>query len=591
MKPTVLSFLLLCACTAFSQTKLLENTNLSGAILNGKPLLLDSVGNLWTTDGTPAGTKIFTTKVKAAIDSLGSMEGIFAGTKVYFAGKTAATGVELWCTDGTDAGTFQVKDISAGPKSTDIGDFFLVNNKVCFGANDGVNGYELWITDGTTGGTKLLKDLTGDPSSAKLSPFGFLSTVTLNNTVYFFADDSLHGYELWKTDGTESGTKLVKDINPNNTGSDELALFTISALGNAVYFFADDGEHDTQLWRSDGTVAGTYMVKDIFASNASTVDDQQLLIFKSKLYFTATKGTEAELWVSDGTSAGTTKVKGFTTSSFSNTISLGDAVTYPDKFVFSYSYYDNTFKPKSELWTSDGTDVNTKKMFTAPGSTLIAINLKYDNIYDMVSAHNPPFSGKVFFETIDYLANTGQLWITDGTTIGTTTVSNNVATGLYGIYLYGATSFYFWGRHTAATDSISLYKTDGTVNGTKVIQSFPKLAKYGESNYPLINFEYNGDVYYCAYDKKDNSNINDFYRTGSGSSVPPVSGTYTFTGNGSWDVASNWLNNQIPPANLSGGEIIIDPVAGGECLVSGAKTLAPGVKLTIKSNKKLRFTN
>jgi ELWxxDGT repeat protein len=590
MKSTVLSFLLLLTCSVFSQsTKLLENTQLFGYLFNGKPLMFDMSGNLWTTDGTPAGTKIFTTKVKMALaETERSGEATILGSKFYFAGQATGTGVELWCTDGTDAGTYLVKEITTGPASTELGDFFVVNNRVCFGANDGMHGYELWITDGTSGGTKLLKDLTGDANGSKLDGASFASAAILNSNAYFFADDSLHGYELWKTDGTTAGTKMVKDINPDNAG-EELNSYAITVFGNALYFFFDDGVNGTQLWRSDGTEPGTAIVKNITATNGSTLLNPDLHIFNNKLYFDAKNGVAAELWMSDGTANGTTRLKTFSASLFSNTIDLSGAVNFQGKFLFNYSYSsfgNNTVETVAELWTSDGTANNTKKIFTAPPSNSIFVSYKGDAI-------NTPFSGKVFFSTVNTQQFTGKLWITDGTEVGTTTVFNNLF-GYFSNTMYGATNFYFWGAHSTAADSISLYKTDGTVAGNRVIQSYPKPQLNSATMFPFMNFEYNGDLYYHADDKKDNSNANDFYRTGTGGVVPPPPpppATYTFTGNGSWDTPSNWLNNQMPPANLTSGEVIIDPVTGGECVISGGKTLAPGVKLTIKSNKKLRVTN
>ena len=78
-------------------------------------------------------------------------------------------------------------------------------------------------------------------------------------------------------------------------------------------------------------------------------------------------------------------------------------------------------------------------------------------------------------------------------------------------------------------------------------------------------------------------------QTGNITTIAATS-VYTFTGNGNWDVASNWLNNLIPPANLPAPkEIIIDPVSNGECVLNILQHLAIGSKITINAGKKLRI--
>jgi hypothetical protein len=66
---------------------------------------------------------------------------------------------------------------------------------------------------------------------------------------------------------------------------------------------------------------------------------------------------------------------------------------------------------------------------------------------------------------------------------------------------------------------------------------------------------------------------------------------YTFIGNGDWEVASNWLNNVIPPVDLTGGIIYIDPVIDGECVLNGIQHLRDGNKLIVMPGKKFRVVS
>lgn len=68
----------------------------------------------------------------------------------------------------------------------------------------------------------------------------------------------------------------------------------------------------------------------------------------------------------------------------------------------------------------------------------------------------------------------------------------------------------------------------------------------------------------------------------------PIATTYTFTGNGNWNVASNWSNNTIPPATLpAGDEIVVNHTVGGQCLLNVSQTISPGGKLTVMTGKNL----
>src|SRR5262245_45590025 len=107
--------------------------------------------------------------------------------------------------------------------------------------------------------------------------------VTFNNRAYIVVDDGIHGEELWSTDGTDAGTILVRDINPGPASS---RIFGLTIVGDSLFFSADDGTHGWELWRSNGTPQGTVLVKDIAAGTDNSLPSDFAAI-NNILYFSA----------------------------------------------------------------------------------------------------------------------------------------------------------------------------------------------------------------------------------------------------------------------------------------------------------------
>ncbi|CAI8288952.1 MAG: Uncharacterised protein [Euryarchaeota archaeon UBA443] len=85
-----------------------------------------------------------------------------------------------------------VKDIQSGSNSGSPSELTAVGNTLYFSANDGTNGDELWKSDGTATGTVMVKDISS--GSGYSSPS---SLTVVGNTLYFQAIDGNNGYELW----------------------------------------------------------------------------------------------------------------------------------------------------------------------------------------------------------------------------------------------------------------------------------------------------------------------------------------------------------------------------------------------------------
>ena len=204
-------------------------------------------------------------------------------------------------------------------------------------------------------GAVLVKDIRPGPASSVTEPefcCGEISyaggdLTNVRGTLYFSAEDGAgrHGYELWRSDGTARGTRMVKDINP---GAGSSNIEGITAVNGILYFRADDGVHGAELWRSDGTARGTRMVKDINPAGSSYPGG--FINVSGTSTSTAHDGTGDGLWRSDGTEAGTGLVKGFG--------SLGDSSLITDVGGTLYFALSDA-SAHSEVWRSDGTAAGT----------------------------------------------------------------------------------------------------------------------------------------------------------------------------------------------------------------------------------------
>src|SRR5262249_16950416 len=109
-------------------------------------------------------------------------------------------------------------------------------------------GTKLWKSDGTEAGTVVVKPMVGEEVS---------ELTVVDGTLFFMQYD-----DLWKSDGTAAGTVQVMEIN--NPSGASLSHKHLTDVNGRLFFAVDDGAHGTELWTSDGTVAGTTLVKDIY---------------------------------------------------------------------------------------------------------------------------------------------------------------------------------------------------------------------------------------------------------------------------------------------------------------------------------------
>ncbi|WP_027449393.1 ELWxxDGT repeat protein [Xylanibacter brevis] len=247
------------------------------------------------------------------------------GYKAYFAATDDEHGTELWVTDGTKDGTKMVADILPGSGSSSPAWLCRLGEKVLFSAYTDNEGRQLWVTDGTEAGTQLIAQTyeMGDGNPQAIYQINETQAVfaAISDESAEYDPDNGAQYWLWITDGTKEGTKFVKQVKVDNPGKENTNQHSAFVrVGRRLFFKADDidGHYGTELWVTDGTEAGTYLVKDINKepntdkgdgyTRDSAIDCMEN--YKNgKLFFKAwTMESGNELWASDGTEAGTYQV-------------------------------------------------------------------------------------------------------------------------------------------------------------------------------------------------------------------------------------------------------------------------------------------
>ena len=200
-------------------------------------------------------------------------------------------------------------------------------------------------------GHGLLRDINLTATPANSDPQGLTQLDT--NLFIFTAVDAAHGRELWRTDGTSAGTALVKDIFPGPQ-SGAGAYFYVA--GTRAFFWANDGTNGNELWITDGTAAGTHIVIDLTKPTDISYTGFPV-VWNGKLIFAYQRNTESmELWRSDGTAAGTVP---FTNLKASGGATYGgELVVAGDRLYFTASVI--TPASGAEVWTTDGTAAGTK---------------------------------------------------------------------------------------------------------------------------------------------------------------------------------------------------------------------------------------
>ncbi|WP_456438594.1 ELWxxDGT repeat protein [Psychroserpens sp.] len=371
------------------------------------------------------------------------------GNTIVFVGNDSANNYEIWSSDGTESNTFQLHDINLGNQGSVPTDLFhrIENNKIYFNAFDGQD-IGIYVTDGTanglTNGTPAQEaeflnpiELNGflvfgayyQNVSSRIEPYvlldasdfntpyrldqisnlgidGFGSPVVMNNSVYYSAESANIGGELCITTfGSGLPTNSRIDIRIGQYSS---YPYRMTKFNNKIYFSANDGTHGRELWVTDGTSEGTYMILDMYPGNSNANGNpDNFIVYNNSLFFTAyDPNVGIELFKMD-TSENISNVKDINPGSGLNSSPFG-FIIYNGNLYFAADDGVNGV----ELWKSGGLTSNTNLLKDINGS----------------GGESTPqgfveYNGELYFNADDGL-NGRELWKTDGTNAGTILVEN-----------------------------------------------------------------------------------------------------------------------------------------------------------------------
>ena len=390
-----------------------------------------------------------------------------------------------------DGVAHRVKNIAPGSSDAYISEGVTLGSRFIFGAHSTTAiGDELWISDGSAAGTKLLKNI--NPTDAVGSgPMGFTG---FDGKVYFEADDGVHGSELWVTDGTTTGTKRLTDINPAGDADPRQLV----VAGGSLYFVANPTTAPAQLWKLSAAPAIGPPAPPIKVTNfGGTTGIENLTAVGTRVAFSSSaNGDGFEPWVSAGTGP--------------TTYSLGDlnpnGSSDPDRFVelgSSILFIANNPTYGQEVWKSNGQpdnaglvkDINTGSASSSPR-----------DLYT--------FGGRVLFSATP--ASNQKLWSTDGTTAGTTVLSD-MSGGAGSGSPIGWTSFNGWVYFSGSTPTTGaeLYRTKGVAGDVTLVKSFATGSSSGApGGFRVVD----GQLYFTAWNDTDGSLL--WRKSATGAPVP-----------------------------------------------------------------------
>ena len=347
--------------------------------------------------------------------------------QVLFVGRDTNFRYNLWTTNGTGAGTKELTGIAganasgvlaAASTATNSPDFTVYNGAVLFNGlnNVGAGVHGLWTTNGTAPGTHEVTGINGAATTG-VNP---IDMTVFNGSVLFNGVDGAGHQGLWVTNGTGAGTKEVTGINgAASTGIDptDMTVFNGEVLFNGV---DNTGAGVSGLWVTNGTAPGTHEITVAGGADPSGLNPTDLTVFGNEVLFNGLdQNGHPQLWETNGTATTElTGIPGANASANASGIAPSDLTVFNGEVLFGG--LDTT--GHQQLWETNGTVAGTKELY-APAWGLQPTNMEV-------------YNGQVLFSGYDFHGGTPfhSLWTTDGTAIGThevATIANTYSIGLF----------------------------------------------------------------------------------------------------------------------------------------------------------------
>lgn len=418
-----------------------------------------------------------------------------SGEILLFGGCTAATGWELWRSDGSASGTRRVADLRPGRAGSAPSRLTDAGGAVYFLANDGAHGREMWRSDGTPRGTRIVADLVPGAAGAEIGEMYWAPTL---ERLFFVFDDGIHGRELWSTDGTAEGTDIVADLVPGAGHSDPTGLREYDGglfwIADARPWLVDPTPRDVFALR-DGAISRVTYLRSGGSPRLLTVYDGALLVGAQRrdgeegiwridgrdglavrvdlgpdwphpysvtshdgaLYFIAHVPDpdgyyHEELFKTDLTREGTVQLSQISVEDFRafSLRAVGDTL---------YFYGGVSDDYRRGLWSSDG---------TVEGTRLVR-DVRFGTCRKLPAGELVPVGSRVFFVGHQHVR--GELWVSDGTERGTRLV-RDIYEGVHPSKPRDTVAF---GERLAFTANDGrhgreLWVSDGTEKGTRMVK-------------------------------------------------------------------------------------------------------------------------